>query len=211
MMFRGYGSQILNRNGVGEYFEAGLGEVSPSQEFALQEAPKVVLDLQDPEAVLQLKSAMAMAPFMMPIVFGEGVEADFDEVFFRNRVWDAKATKFARLWLDEYKKAFPNISNADVMLVTPHLYPSTTGVLVVLALLGYKQPADTGIDFSQFPLLTSFYDATEGNPERGKVKAPPFSTSESKTIQANTLALAGLGVLGVLALGLIFGGKKKRR
>lgn len=205
---------------VGEYFVgwSGVGQLTeeaPVPEVAPTASPAVVLDLKDPVAVRQMKTAMGMAPFMMPIVFGDQADPDFSEAFFENPVWDARATKFARLWIEEYKKAFPDQPGADNFLVEPHLFPSALGALMSLVILGYKQPVQVSVDFSQLDRLTAFFDETGGDPTKGAVRAPFFSRQAQQggasKLQASTVAVAGLGLLGLVALGLAFGDKKRRR
>lgn len=208
---------------VGEYYVGweGVGQLTedaPIQESAMMAptATQPVLDLTDPVAVRQLKAAMAMAPFMMPLIIGDQADPDFDEAFAENPIWDARATKFARLWLQEYKKAFPdNAAQADSLLVEPHLFPSALGALMALVILGYRQPVQVSVDFSQLDRLTTFFDDTGGDPSQGAVKAPFFSRDAQRggvsKLQASTVAVAGLGLLGLVALGLAFGGKKRRR
>lgn len=176
-------------------------------------APVAVLDLKNPAAVIELKTAMAMAPYMLPLVFGQDAEPDFDEGFFKDPIWGMKATKFGRLWIEQFKKASPGIPNADAMLVSPHLFPASVGALMSLVSLGYRQPVANPIDFSNFPILTAYFDATGGDPSKGSVVAPFFSVEEQQggvpTVQASTIAMIGLGLVGIVALGLVFSGKKR--
>lgn len=197
----------------------GVGQLTEETHVPMTVAPaasSVVLDLEDPAAVRQLKAAMGMTPFMLPLVFGDEADPDFNEAFFDNPIWDSRATKFGRLWLESYKKAFPsNAGSADRFFVAPHLFPSSLGVMMILVVLGYKQPVQASVDFSSLDRLTAFFDEAGGDPSQGSVKAPFFSSDAQRggasKLQASTIAVAGLGLLGLVALGLAFGGKKRRR
>lgn len=209
-------------HGVGEYFSSnGVGqleeETASPQAVVIQPPPaRIKLDLQDAETVKQLKSAMAVAPFMLPFILGDKADSDFDERFFDDPVWGQLATKFTRLWIQGFSKFNPDIPNPDSMFVSPHLYPRSVGVLMVLVAIGYRQPsAPQVVDFSNLPKLTQFFDETEGDPTKGVVLAPFFSREEQEgsasPLKASTIAAVGLGLLGVVAFGLVLGGKKRRR
>lgn len=216
------GSESGDPNGVGEFFSVGQTEETSQASDAelvrmqviVDRAPRAVLDLTDPETAKELKVAMGLAPFMMPLIFGDAADPDFDSAFFESPIWDRTATKFSFLWIEQYKKTFPTIPNAEAMFVSPHLYPAAVGALMALVVLGYRQPNAT-MDFSTLPTLTAFFEATDGNPEKGTVKAPFFTRESQQSggapLQASTVAFAGLGLLGVVTLGLLFGGKKSRR
>lgn len=205
--------------GVGEYSASwsGVGQlaeetrVTPSI-IQPRPPPSVELDLRDPEAVKQLKSAMALAPFMVPYIFGDRADSDFDERFFEDTVWGRLSTKFARLWIEGFKDVFPSIP-AEGLLNAPHLDPSAAGVLMALVALGYRSPGHNPVDFSQLGKLTAFFDATGGDSKKGVVLAPFFSREEQDSgafpVKASTIAFAGLGLLGLVAL-FVLGGKKRR-
>lgn len=213
-MYSGFGQDCL---GTGE-FSAGWG-VGQSAESPVQAsvipAPAealVKLDLKDPETVLQLKTAMGLTPFMLPLLFGDNAEADFNESFFKDPIWGQTSTKFARLWIEQSKK-FSSIPDPESLFVSPHLFPASAGVLVTLVTLGYRVPGNP-TDFNLLKKLTEFFDATGGDAAKGVVLAPYFSRESKEEggtskLKAGTLAIAGLGLLGLTAL-FLFGGRRKK-
>ena len=211
-------------HGVGEYFAgwSGVGQSAEETPFSSQAVviPKpqerITLDLKDAEAVRQLKMAMSMSPFMLPFLFGEDRDPDFDERFFDDPIWGQLSTKFARLWIEGFKEAFPSIPDPEGMFESPHLNPKSSAVNMVLFTLGYRAPgAPQIVDFNDLKKLTTFFDATGGDSSKGVVIPPFFSREEQEggaaPVKASTIAAVGLGFLGLVALSMMLGGKKRRR
>lgn len=210
MRVQGVGEYSASWSGVGQLAEETL--VTPAL-VQPRPPPLAQLDLRDPEAAKQLKVAMGLSPFMVPFVFGDRADADFDERFFADPVWGRLSTKFARLWIEGFKKTFPSIP-PEGLLNSPHLDPTAAGVLMTLVTLGYRGPGPHIVDFAHLGKLTAFFDATGGDSKEGVVLAPLFSREEQDSgafpVKASTIAFAGFGLLGLVALGVVLGGKKRR-
>jgi len=156
---------------------------------------------------------MAMAPFMLPFVFGQEAEPDFDEKFFQCDVWGVRSTKFAWLWLEEFQK-YRGGGQRPGLFVQPHLYPSSAGVHVIMQVLGYGAPVQPIVDFAHYPNLSAYMQATQGDPSKGSIVVPYVSSQDQQggTVwKASTIAFMGVGLLGLFAIGIVFGAKKKRR
>ncbi len=171
------------------------------------------LDLKNPEVIRELKGAMASAPFMLPFVFGDDAERDFTGDFFQdNEVWGLRETKFARLWWDAYDRISENTAG---LFVYPHLYPSSKGVLEIMGVLGYGVPKPAVVDFSNFPHLTQFVDALQGDPKRGSLVVPFVSDQDLEgsalPLKTGTIALVVVGLLGLVLSGFVFGGATKKK
>jgi hypothetical protein len=171
------------------------------------------LDLQNPEVIKELKGAMASAPFMLPYVFGDDAERDFQGDFLDdNEVWGVRETKFARFWWDAYERLSENTSG---LFVYPHLYPSAKGVLEIMGVLGYGVPKPALVDFQYFPHLTEFVDGTNGDPKRGSVVVPFVSEQDIEgsalPMKTSTIALVVLGLFGLVLSGFVFSGSTKKR
>jgi hypothetical protein len=171
------------------------------------------LDLQDPEAIKELKGAMASAPFMLPFVFGDDAEGDFTGDFFQdNEVWGLRETKFARFWWDAYDRLSANTAG---LFVYPHLYPSVKGVLEIMGVLGYGVPKPPLADFANFPHLTAFVDELQGDPKRGSLVVPFVSDQDLEgsalPLKTGTIALVVIGLFGLVLSGFVFGGSTKKR
>ena len=206
-------------NGMGEYFAtSGLGGCNSCG--LGQAADEVILDMKNPEVVREVKIAMGMAPWMVPFISGPAESLEFDEGFFENPIWDAESTRFAQHYVEGMKAAIPSSAAlADSMFVAPSMFPNAFGITNILQMAGYKG-ASPSINFkAELPITTDFFDATvsvagepAGKPS-GRVN-PPFLSLEEKQggglpIKASTLALLGAGVVGLIAIVMLTG--KKRR
>jgi len=127
-----------------------------------------VLDMRDPAVVKEIKTVMAMVPFMLPYMVGDNQVADFGgdalQGFLDDPLWDDRATLFA----DTYLKALvgflqqsgQSVNPEEVRLgwVAPSLYPNAGGVATIMfAAQSYMPAEDAQALFASIPKLSDFF------------------------------------------------------
>jgi hypothetical protein len=178
----------------------GLGAVT---------APNV-LDLTDPAAVRELKAALAYA---YPPALAD--TATYDEAFYANPLWDAKATKLATDWA----KAFTTGSTASLLTsASGGQYPTSSGVASIIA-TGVGAPIENRPAWfqSSFPILFAYYSAAiaaQMDMSKFSVSKPFFTAEEAAGggggMKMSTMALIGLGVVGAIGAALVITHVKKK-
>jgi hypothetical protein len=155
----------------------GLGEVAAS----------AVLDMNDPDTVLQVKSLMA---FIGGPTTNTGHEATLV-----SPVWDIAARNYAGIWIIAVGGA-SGIAT-DIFFGGDLLSPTSTGIV------GMVQLATTGGLTSDeanrtVPKIVGFILATQGDPSAGRVVAPGDSAQDG--IKPAHMALGAVAVLGLIFL-----------
>ena len=185
----------------------GLGEVAAS----------AVLDMNDPDTVLQVKSLMA---FIGGPTTNTGHEATLT-----SPVWDEAARNYAGIWIIAVGGAsatpagvvspqaggdpLPMFAATGIatngFFEGPLLHPNPTGIIAMMQIA-----AQGGLTTEEatrtVPKLVGFISATQGDPSTGRVVAPGVSAQDDG-IKPAYLALGAVAVLGVVLLAT---GKKKR-
>jgi len=172
------------------------------------------LDLKDPATVRELKQALALA---WPESLTQDNQRIWDAAFFESSVWGPKASDLTDRWVEFWLRQ-PEVTHTRAQLVvdTPKgMYPTAAGVATILA-TGVGS-AGVGIDFAGgMPILYAWQQtwiATEG--AGVSVSAPFFSESERVSaaggMPMSTIALIGLGALGLVGAVVVLGGRRRRR
>jgi hypothetical protein len=193
---------------------AGLGVVAD---------PKTI-DLRDAATVAQVKQAIAMA--VPGVALTQEGSTYYDELFYESPLWGAKASELFAAWLDMFAEldqpaGQPEIPRAELAVDVPGgIYPTARG-LVTLVMMGVGSPGMPGNPewfATNFPKLKMFVEAAiaVGMDMTQLSVVPPFFSEgervrEAKGIKMSTVALVGLGVVGVLGAAVVIGTRRKRR
>jgi len=186
----------------------GLGEVTAS----------AVLDMNDPDTVLQVKSLMAF-------IAGPTVNDPQPPKMFNNPVWDEEARNYAGTWIIAVggASALPAVMVSSFartptdggailpmfaanQIATngffegPLLHPNSTGIIAMMQIA--SQGGLTEAEATRtIPKLVGFIVATQGDPLKGSVIAPGLAPgSQDDGIKPAYMALGAVVVLGVILL-----------
>lgn len=228
------GRQILSEPFILHHGVEGLGECFPGNDCcekcragglnlsgcaaclgAIQTStvePSAELDLTDPAVLREIRMAMAWAQITAYLFSTEpDVMAEFNTpAFLDDPVWGVASTKLAYIWIDQYELHRGPLA-ADEVFVAPNMYPTAKGVTVIMGELGYF--TDSGSQLPQmFPRLSAFMEAVGPQHGEGGEVDPPFLSDAGKQeggsgLQASTLAMAGIGAVGVAIFVLALRGK----
>jgi len=212
-------------NGMGEYFTgmAGTGCSSCGQVPANAPATMPVLNLSDPEAMMELKTAMAAAPWLLVNMQNA---ADQLEADIRDPKWTSFSTQLAEAWMQGYgpymvamlqgntqaASAAEYAAAAQQGFVPPEQIPNILGVQAIYSILQQIFMGEDGqgknamFTAAQFPKLVSFMAAVQATGGQGEVS---YSGGGSPFAQANMMTI-GIGALAIAGLVYLAMGKKKR-
>lgn len=171
------------------------------------------LDLTNPDAIKELKGAMA--DFAPEVAMVQTPDSDptvgtsyFDSGWYTNGIWDVKADKL--WWVCQTKllalAGSPYKKPSDITKTRgTHNWPNATGVGAVVA-SGVGSPG-SGVDFQgQFPILYAFTQSmvAAGGASGFKVAEPFFNVTEQT--KGKGFTFAGLGLGSLLGLGALAAG-----
>lgn len=173
-----------------------------------------VLDMTDAATVRELKTALAYG-------WGESLTQEnqriWDAAFFESPIWGPKASDLTDRWAAQ-TLALPDtgdLTRAALVVDTPRgSYLTAQGVGTLIA-LGVGAPM-VGLNFAgDFPILSAWMAATQQDPASASVTPPYFSESDRTGgglgINMSTVALVGLGAVGLIGAVIVLGGRRKLR
>jgi hypothetical protein len=208
------------QSGVGEYFTgmAGCSSCGQSDIPANKPASTPILNLSDPAVMLELKNAIAAAPWLL--VHAQ-LAADQLEADLKNPKWTDYTRQLAEAWMQGYGpwaastlNSGGNSNTTDVQTYTaaaqegfepPSQIPNTLGVQAIWSVLQFAFMGEDGqgknamFTPSQFPNLLQFVAAVQANNGEGAVA---YVSKEMNTANMVTFGIGALAVAGILYLAL---------
>jgi hypothetical protein len=182
------------------------------------------IDLSNPAVVKEVKMAMAMG--VPGVALSDEGSAYYNELFYADPLWGPKATELFAAWLDMFAGLTlpadtPAVPRSELAVeVVGGMYPTARGLLTIIG-MGVGSPGQPGNPAwfeANFPNLKAFMDAAlqvEMDTSALKVLPPFFSEGErvraEEGIKMSTVALVGLGVVGVLGAAIVLGTRRKKR
>jgi hypothetical protein len=187
---------------------SGLGVVggtSPAQ-----------LDLKDPATVREVKMTLAY-------LWGEALSQDnqriWDQEFYESAIWGPKASDLTDRWAQmvlSHPDTGPEATRGTLVVETPRgTYPTLGGMMWCALMLEAASQMDNPLDFQGgFPILYAWLQTIKGDPEAATLVPPYFSESDrvaaANGIKMSTVALVGLGAVGLIGAAIVLGGRKKK-
>jgi hypothetical protein len=177
-----------------------------------------VLDLTDPAVVKELKLAIAWS-WGEPL--SEVGQQTWDAAFYDDPIWGAKATQLLNGWVD-FILAHPNTAAGTtrqllVLDTAKGAYPSPVGINAII-LTGVGAPVAVNVNFERdFPHLFAWRTALLGGAAASdfELLPPYFSEAErlagASGVSMSTVALVGLGAVGLIGAAVVFGRRRKSR
>jgi hypothetical protein len=174
-----------------------------------------VLDLKDPATVRELKTALM---FAWPESLTQDNQRIWDAAFSESAIWGPKASDLLDRWVEQFlllPDVPAEVTRSSLVVDTPRgSYPTATGVGAIVT-TGVGAPV-VGFDFAgDFPILHAWMQVGQQTLGQGvSVVAPYFTESERVAggggLSMSTIALIGLGAVGVIGAVVVLGGRKRR-
>lgn len=202
------------RHGMGEYFSGmagcrgcGVGQAD------LTVTPTI--DLSDPSTALEVKQAIAIAPWMTSTREVPEAMADVD-----NPVWTTMTVQLIGAWISGYVEfmyaqenppAVPKVEFMDTLIAEAFegefFVPNALGIRNIYFGATIGATSVGGNPAEAFPKMTFFIKAQDQAQTTGSVLPPAI---EGETTKGSMVAI-GLGVAAVALVGVAFFGKKKKK
>ena len=194
---------------------AGLGQTA---------GPANIVNLKNAQMLKEIKTAMSMATANVALTM-EGM-AYWDEWYYQEEFWSPKASELLLDWLDVYAElagaqAVPAEQLAVASDKGTYPTPIAIGTMVAMGVGSPGMPGNPDYFRTNFPSLAAFMDAviaSGSNYGQFATNPPYFSPTELARgeeggLQMSTVALMGLGLVGIggIALVLMTSRKKKAR
>lgn len=178
------------------------------------------LDLRDPAVVKELKAALAFA--IMDVALAEGGRMVRDELYYQDPNWTAEATEHATEWAARYLAAQslgPDQESAVLIRTAGGAYPNVKGVVGITAMGVGSPQGDPGYYATNFPRLKAFTDALNASSfafDQFAVAEPFYSATQrsqggSPGVRMSTVAMIGLGVVGMIGAAVVYSTLRKKR
>lgn len=184
-----------------------------------------VLDLTDPAAMQELKSAIVLAPWVLATVNEQGIDmADKIEVDIKNPRWTDLSKQLVETWMAGFGPFMWSVLNpgkpedpavlAELAQTVkegfgPNLVPNVQGVSAIYAVVEFMDEGQKKVGAPPYSdslsILTQYVQAVRANDNQGLVEAPGGGVQ-----QADMLAV-GVGVAALVAVGYLLFGKKGRK
>jgi hypothetical protein len=184
----------------------------------------VVLDLTKPAVMKEMKAALAISGPALGVASGAGDK--YTAEWYDDPLWDAKATELLIAWMQWYDtdiaKPGSGVAGSPELVVNQPggTYPNPKGVAAILSMgvgsAGY--PGGAGYFQTNFPNLYAWMQAMQASQfdYASAAVTKPFFTARDQAqassggMKMSTMALIGLGVVGVLGAVVVFVGRRKR-
>jgi hypothetical protein len=174
-----------------------------------------VLNLKDPATVREVKAALAYA---WPESMTEDNQRIWDAAFRESPIWGTKASDLTDRWVNQtlaLPGTPPDMTRAALVVDTPQgTYLTARGVGAMLA-LGVGAPM-VGLDLAgDLPILYAWREVAAATEGAGVSVVPPYFTESQRAsanggISMSTVALVGLGAVGLIGAAIVLGGRKRR-
>jgi hypothetical protein len=170
------------------------------------------LDLTDPAAVTELKSALSLA--MPELTLTSAGQSTYTERWYQDSVWGPSASDLFAAFVAKITASGSPYTESDLaVMASGGTYPTVEGVMAILA-MGVGSPGygtDPTYFQSNFPILHAFAQkvvAAGGDTASFSVAAPYFSEAErvkgKGILGMSTMAFIGLGAVAAVGAYLVF-------